>query len=72
MGRTASRMEEYRNVYRVSVGRPEGENTSREANINMYFKEVGYVARDRLDFAQDREQWHSYVMVTVLSTPETE
>ncbi|KAJ4427387.1 hypothetical protein ANN_25008 [Periplaneta americana] len=56
-----------RNAYRVLVGRPEGKrHLGRpkhrwEDNIKMDLREVGYVDRDWINLAQDRDQWRVYV-----------
>ena len=52
---------QFRNTYRVLVGRAEekrllGRPRHRwEDNIKMYLKEVGYDAADWIDLAQDRD-----------------
>ncbi|KAJ4450707.1 hypothetical protein ANN_02136 [Periplaneta americana] len=62
-----ARMGEFRNAYRVLVGRPErksplGRPRRRwEDNIKMDLREVGYDDRDWIDLAQDRDQWRAYV-----------
>ena len=55
--------EEYRNAYRVLVGRPDGKRPLRRPrhrwkdNIKVDFKEVVYDARNCMDLAQDQDQW---------------
>ncbi|KAJ4425862.1 hypothetical protein ANN_27488 [Periplaneta americana] len=62
-----SRMGESRNAYRMLVGRPEGKRPLGrprqrwEDNIKMDLREVGYDDRDRINLAQDRDQWRAYV-----------
>ncbi|KAJ4437758.1 hypothetical protein ANN_13696 [Periplaneta americana] len=62
-----ARMGEYRNAYRVLVGRPEGKRPLGrprrrwEDNIKMDLREVGYDGRDWINLAQDRDQWRAYV-----------
>ena len=61
----AARMEQFRNAYRVLVGKPEskrhlGRPRRRwEDNINMDLREVGCDPEDAL--AEDRDQWRAYV-----------
>ncbi|KAJ4429978.1 hypothetical protein ANN_22182 [Periplaneta americana] len=63
----AARMGEFRNAYRVLVGRPEGKiplgrpRRRWEDNIKMDLREVGYDGRDWINLAQDRDQWLAYV-----------
>ena len=60
-------MEQYRNAYRVLVGKPEGKRPlgrSRrrwEDNIKIVLREVGCDPGDWIDFAEDRDQWQAYV-----------
>ncbi|KAJ4435467.1 hypothetical protein ANN_18083 [Periplaneta americana] len=62
-----ARMGEFRNAYRVLVGRPEGKRLLGrprrrwEDNIKMDLREVGYDDRDWINLAQDRDQWRAYV-----------
>ncbi|KAJ4435663.1 hypothetical protein ANN_18279 [Periplaneta americana] len=62
-----ARMGESRSAYRVLVGRPEGKRPLGrprrrwEDNIKMDLREVGCDDRDRIDLAQDRDQWRAYV-----------
>ncbi|KAJ4430828.1 hypothetical protein ANN_19419 [Periplaneta americana] len=62
------RMSEYRNAYRVLVGRPEGKKRPLERprrrwgnNIKMDLREVGYDGRDWINIAQARARWRAYV-----------
>jgi hypothetical protein len=56
-------MGEWRGVYRVVVGKPEGKRPlerptrRREDNIKTNLKEVGYGGMDWIDLAQDRDKW---------------
>jgi hypothetical protein len=51
-----------RNAYRVSVGRPEGKRLLRrlghrwEDNIKMDLRETGWVGKDWIHLAEDRDQ----------------
>ncbi|KAJ4427807.1 hypothetical protein ANN_25461 [Periplaneta americana] len=62
-----ARTGEFRNAYRVLVGRPEGKRPLGrprrrwEDNIKMDLREVGYDGRDWINLAQDRDQWRAYV-----------
>ena len=62
-----ARMEQYRNAYRVLVGkpgskRPSGSSRHRwEDNIKMDLREVGCDPRDWITLAEDRYQWRAYV-----------
>ncbi|KAJ4443688.1 hypothetical protein ANN_05363 [Periplaneta americana] len=62
-----ARMGEFRNAYRVLVGRPEGKiplwrpRRRWEDNIKMYLREVGYDDRDWINLPQDRDRWWTYV-----------
>ena len=58
-------MEQFRNAYRVLVGKPErkrplGRPRHRwEDNIKKDFREVG------CDLAEDRDQWQAYIRVVM-------
>ncbi|KAJ4437782.1 hypothetical protein ANN_13720 [Periplaneta americana] len=66
-----ARMGEFRNAYRVLVGRPEGKRPLGrprrrwENNIKMDLREVGYDGRDWIILAHDRDQWWAYVRATM-------
>jgi hypothetical protein len=56
-------MGEKRNAYRILVGKPEGKRALGrlrrrwEDNIRMDLREIGWDGMDRIDLAQDRDQW---------------
>ena len=60
-------MVQFRNAYRVLVGKPEGKRSLGrlrrrwEDNINMDLREVGCDPRDWIDLVEDRDQWWAYV-----------
>ena len=60
-------MEQSRNAYRVLMGKPEGKRPlgrprrRREDNIKMDLREVGCNPGERIDLAEDRDQWRAYV-----------
>jgi hypothetical protein len=60
-------MGEGRDVYRVSVGKPEGKRPlgrprrRRECNIKMDLSEIGIDGANRIRLAQDRVQWRAFV-----------
>jgi hypothetical protein len=62
---------EKRGVYRVSVGRPEGNSAlgrSRRRwkdSIKMGLQEVGWGRTDWIDLAQDRDRWRELVNVVL-------
>ncbi|KAJ4449306.1 hypothetical protein ANN_00704 [Periplaneta americana] len=66
-----ARMREFRNAYRVLVGRPErkrplGRPRRRwEDNIKMDLREVGYDGREWINLAQHRDQWRAYVRAAI-------
>ncbi|KAJ4431865.1 hypothetical protein ANN_20471 [Periplaneta americana] len=70
-----TRMGEFRNAYRVLVGRPEGKRPLGrprrrwEDNIKMDLREVGYDDREWINLAQDREQWRAYSAGHSRATP---
>ena len=62
-----ARMEQFRNAYRVLVGKPESKSSLGrprrrwEDNITMDLREVSCDPRDLLALAEDRDQWRAYV-----------
>ena len=66
-----ARMGEGRGVYRVLVGKPEGQRTLGrprrrwEDNIKMDFQEMGGSRGDWVELAQDRERWRALVSTVV-------
>ena len=64
-------MEQFRNAYRVLVGKPEskrplGRPRHRwEDNIKMDLREMGCDPRDWIALAEDREQWWAYVRAVI-------
>jgi hypothetical protein len=60
-------MGEKKNVYRILVGKPEGKRPlgrSRHRwvdNIKMDLRKIGWGGMDRIDLAQDRDQWRALV-----------
>ena len=60
-------MEQFRNKYRVLVGKPEskrplgGLRDRWEDNIKMDLREVGCDPRDWIALAEDKDQWQAYV-----------
>ena len=67
MGGHIASMEQFRNAYRVLVGKPESKRPlgrprhRREDNIKMDLREVGCDPRDWIALAEDRDQWQTYV-----------
>ena len=64
-------MGETRGIYRVSVGKPEGNRPlgipghKWEDNIKMDLQEVGCGGMDRIDLAQDRDRWWALLNVVM-------
>jgi hypothetical protein len=64
-------MEEKRNVYRLSVGKPEGKRqlgkTRRKwvDNIKMYLVKIELDVVDWIDLAQDRYRWRVLVIAVM-------
>ena len=62
-----ARMEEWRGVHKVLVGKPEGKRPLGrprrrwEDNIKMDLEEVGGGCGDWMEFAQDRDRWLALV-----------
>jgi hypothetical protein len=59
-----ARMGEGRGVYRVLVGRPEGQRALEirwEDNINLDLREIGIDETNWIPLAQDRVQWRAFV-----------
>ena len=64
-------MEEFRNAYRIIVGRLEGKRTSEklrcrwEGDIKMDLKVVDCEARKWMNLAQNQNRWWTYVRVVM-------
>ena len=62
-----ARMEQFRNAYRVLVGKPESKRPlgrprrRSEDNNEMDLREVGCDRRGWVALAEDRDQWRAYV-----------
>ena len=66
-----ARMGERRGVYRVLVGKPEGERPlgrprhRREDSIKMDLQEVGCGSMDWIELGQGRDRWQALVSVVM-------
>jgi len=66
-----ARIGEWRGIYRVLVGKPEGKRPLGrprrrwEDNIKMDLQEVGCEVMDWIKLAQDRDRWRSLVNVVM-------
>ena len=66
-----ARMEQFRNAYRVSVGKPEskrplGRQRRRwEDNIKVDLRKLGCDPRDWIALAENRDQWRTYLRVVM-------
>ena len=62
-----ARMEEWRGVHKVLVGKPEGKRSLGrprrrwEDNIKIKLREVGRGCGDWMELAQDRDRWRALV-----------
>jgi hypothetical protein len=67
VGTTCSKNGEKRTVYRILVGKPEGKKPLGRPrcrfldNIKMDLRDIGWDGVDRIDRAQDRDQWRALV-----------
>ena len=67
-----ARNEQSRNAYRVSVGKPVGKRPLRrprcrwEDNIKIDLRKVGCDTGEWIDFADDRDQWRTYVWAVII------
>jgi hypothetical protein len=58
---------EKRNAYRILIGQPEGKTPLGRPrrrwvdNIKMDLREIGWDGMDRIDVAQNRDQWRALV-----------
>jgi hypothetical protein len=61
------RMQDMKNVYKILVGKPEGNRPLRrprhrwEDNTEIDLKEIGWEGWDWIQLAQDRDQWRALV-----------
>ena len=64
-------MERSRSACRILVGKREEKRSLRrprrrwEDNIKVDLMDVGWDAGDRIDIAQDRDQWRAYIRAVV-------
>jgi hypothetical protein len=67
MGVACSTYEESRDVYRVLMGKPEGQRPVGrprrrwEDNIKMYYQEMGWTDMDWIDLAEERDRRRALV-----------
>jgi hypothetical protein len=67
MGRACRTNREKKNAYRILVAKPEGKRPRGRPrckwvdNIKIDLREVGWDGMDRVDMAQDRDQWKTLV-----------
>jgi hypothetical protein len=60
-------MGEKRTAYTILIGKSEGKRPLGKPrrrwvdNIKMYLREIGWDGVDRIDMAQDRDQWRAFV-----------
>jgi hypothetical protein len=72
MGRACSTNGEERNAYRTLVRKPDGKRPlGRQrrmwvSNIKMDLREIGWDGMDRIDLAQNREQWRALVITLII------
>ena len=66
MGRTCSTYGIIQKCIESFMGKPEGE-TFREDNIKMDLREMVCDPGNWIDLAQDRDQWRTYVGMTVMN-----
>jgi predicted membrane protein len=71
MGRAGSMNAEKRNIHRVLVGKPEGKRPLKRPrrrwmdNIKMNIRVMEWDDVDRIDLAQDRDQWRALVSIVM-------
>jgi hypothetical protein len=72
MDRACSTNGEKRNAYRILVGKPEGKKPLGRPrrrsvdNIKIDLREIGWDGVDRIDLAQDRDQWRALVKTVMI------
>jgi hypothetical protein len=62
-----ARMGEKRNAYMIGVGKPEGKRPRRRwvNNIKVGLREIGWDGMDRIDLAQNKDQWGALVNTVI-------
>jgi hypothetical protein len=71
MGRACSTNGEWRNAYRILVGKPEGKRPLGRPrcrwvdNIKMDLREIGWDGMDWVSLTQDRDQWRALLNLRV-------